>query len=185
MHAPATAGRDPPQFLDVDVDQVARLFVLVATDHAPRGPIHPAQPIQLPAHQHAMHRRGRHLQADGDADWAELGAASQRLDLSLHRAEVRRGLRSGRELRSSRPASPSSDVPMPPLVRRRPRDAHLARNVRRGRPWAIRRTRISLPIGVSTALGWDTGEPPSGWISTTQTQPGGSLFVNNLYGHYT
>ena len=83
-NAPATAGWNPPQLLDIDVDQIARVFVLVAADHTPRGSIHPAQPVQLLAHQHAMHRRGRHVEAHPNANRAQLGAPPQRLDLSLH-----------------------------------------------------------------------------------------------------
>ena len=97
---------------DIDVDQVARVFVLVATNHASRGSIHPTQPIQLPAHQHAMDGRGRHLQADGDPDWTELGAASQSLDPALHprRCPPWAAQRPGAPIEQTRLAL--SDVPM-------------------------------------------------------------------------
>jgi hypothetical protein len=161
------------------------VFVLVAANNPAGRAIHPAQPVLLPAHQDAMHRRGGHVQPDGDPYGTELRVSPQRLDLSFHSR-----WRPARAV--ERPRAPVEQtgvallhVPMPPLARRCPRHPISPATCVAGRPCAMRRTRISLPTGVSTALGWDTGEPPSGWISTTQTQPGGSLFFNNVYGHYT
>jgi hypothetical protein len=52
----AAAVRDPPEFLDVHVDQLPGLSVLVATDHPARGPVQPGQPGQPVPGEHPMHR---------------------------------------------------------------------------------------------------------------------------------
>lgn len=51
VHTPAAPKRDAAELLDVNVDQVALVFVFVAPDPAPSGAIHPTQPVQVPAHQ--------------------------------------------------------------------------------------------------------------------------------------
>src|SRR5579864_6354359 len=84
VNTPAAAIWNSTEFLDIDMDQVAGVFVLVAADDLAGRAIHPTQPVEVPAHQHAMHGRRGQVQPDGDTDGTELGAAAQRLDLSFH-----------------------------------------------------------------------------------------------------
>lgn len=58
MCSPPAAVRDPPELLDVDVDQVARSISFVATDHASRGSVHPHQPVEVAAHQDPVNVEG-------------------------------------------------------------------------------------------------------------------------------
>ena len=132
--APTAARWDPPQLLDVDVDQLARLLALIATDDTAGGAIHPAQSAQLLTYQHAMHGRRGHVQADREPHGTELGPSPQHLDLALHSRR-----RSPWAAQWSRAPVVQTrlaflHVAPPPLVRGRTRDPHLARDVCRGAP---------------------------------------------------
>ena len=56
VHTPAAAHGDSAELLDIDVDQIAWVFVLVAADQTPRGSIHQLSRFNCLAHEHAMHR---------------------------------------------------------------------------------------------------------------------------------
>src|SRR5436190_9734666 len=73
--APATAGRDHTELLDVDVDQPARIGVLV-TDRGPGGSVQPGQTLQTASGQYPVHGGGRDPDQGGDLDRPEplLGA---------------------------------------------------------------------------------------------------------------
>ncbi|GAC55685.1 hypothetical protein GOAMI_64_00010 [Gordonia amicalis NBRC 100051 = JCM 11271] len=53
--APATAGRDLAEFLDVDMHQLTRLISGNTADHAPGRTVQPAQTSQAVAGQHPVH----------------------------------------------------------------------------------------------------------------------------------
>ena len=51
----AATGRDLAELFDVDMDQITRSGVFVASDHPAGGPVHPRQPVHLVADQHPVH----------------------------------------------------------------------------------------------------------------------------------
>ena len=61
MGAVAAAVGDAPEFLDVDVDQLAGVLTLVAHDH-PAGPVGVAKAVHAVAAQHPIDRRAGHPQ---------------------------------------------------------------------------------------------------------------------------
>ena len=185
MRAPATAGWNPLQLLDVDVHHVAGAIVLVAADHTPCWSIYELSRFScwrtntrctVEAGMWRPWRSGR------DRAWCAASAPRSGAPLAPGSdVGCAAAASSGRVARRRPPARTDATTCMPSLATRpsRPQRAPLGVLARSVEPES------ACQSGVSTALGWDTGEPPSGWISTTQTQPGGSLFVNNLYGHYT
>jgi hypothetical protein len=72
---PAPVG-DPGEFLDVDVDQLARGGVFVAADDPAGGPVQPAQPGQPVAGQHPVHG-GRVLAEQPALFWHGKGGRHQ------------------------------------------------------------------------------------------------------------
>ncbi|OXR39619.1 hypothetical protein B7C42_08313 [Nocardia cerradoensis] len=65
--AVSTAVRDVAEFLDIDVDQVARRGVFVAADRCRGGPVEPAQPGHAIAGQDPVHGGGVQSEQVGDA----------------------------------------------------------------------------------------------------------------------
>ncbi|ORV49975.1 hypothetical protein AWC05_28875 [Mycobacterium florentinum] len=63
---PPAANRNVAQFLDIDVDQRAWVFVLVAANPLTRADIDVGQPVQSTPNQHRVNRRGRHRQTRRD-----------------------------------------------------------------------------------------------------------------------
>ena len=59
VDAVATAIRDTPELLDVQLDQLARVLALVA-DHDPARPVGVGEAAQVMAAQHPMDRRAGH-----------------------------------------------------------------------------------------------------------------------------
>ena len=83
VRPPAAPVRDPTQFLDVDVDELAGPARVDAPDDAPRWTIEDAELVESLAHEHAMHRRGMHLHDPADTSRAELLRSAQLLDPTL------------------------------------------------------------------------------------------------------
>jgi hypothetical protein len=91
MHSPAAAGWDPPEFLDVHVDELAGPLGVDAANHVPGRPIHPRKSVESVAAPHAMHRRGRHPHDARDAGRAQVARLMQPNDAALpSRADLRR-----------------------------------------------------------------------------------------------
>lgn len=79
--APSTAVREIAELGNIDVYQRAGVLVFVAAQRFPGHPVDTRKPIDPTAHQHRMHRRGRHPQATGDLDRAEPMPPAQPHDL--------------------------------------------------------------------------------------------------------
>ena len=124
------------------------------------------------------------MQADCDANGTKLGAPSQRLDLSLHTRRCPPWASQWSRAPIVEADLAFVDVATPPLVRRRTGHAHLSSNVRCWAPLGnpsdqnqpANRGEYRLRMGHRRASVWvDFNNPNSAR---------GSLFVNNLYGHY-
>src|SRR4051794_26421724 len=66
--APATAVGNLAELLDVDVEQVAGVFVLVAANRFTGGPVNVGQAVDPAAHQDCVHRGGGHVEPVADLD---------------------------------------------------------------------------------------------------------------------
>ena len=89
---PPTTGADPPELLDIHMDQLTRAVALVAACLAQLlagGPVQITQPVQTQPDQHPVHpgradRQRPRAQFGGDADRAQLALTAQPLDAALH-----------------------------------------------------------------------------------------------------
>jgi hypothetical protein len=90
--APAAAVGNLAELLDVDMDQIARPFVLVATDRLSGGAVEVAESVESAADQDRVHGRGRHPQPVTDLDWSQALLAAQVHDLADHRCRGAIGL---------------------------------------------------------------------------------------------
>jgi hypothetical protein len=77
MDAPTSTFGNPTQFLDVEMDELARSGHLDAPDGDPRGPVEVVKAVELMAHQHPMHRRGWSSHNASDAGRAEAPVLAQ------------------------------------------------------------------------------------------------------------
>jgi hypothetical protein len=151
---PATVG-DVAQLLDVDVDQRARVGMLVPAHRLPGGPVEVSEPVQPAPGQHPGHRGGRHADQRGELDRAEAFAQPQRHD-PLSRAPVSLG--------RARPGRLDRSVTGSPAAYRRAHrrtvvDEHWNRAATSliGTFWSITSlATINRWRGVKAALAWDT-----------------------------
>jgi hypothetical protein len=84
--AMAAAVGDVAELGDVDVDQRARVRVLVATDRFTGDSVDMAESVDPAAHQDRVHGRSRDAEPSTDLDWSEPVAPPQPDDLPNHRA---------------------------------------------------------------------------------------------------
>ncbi len=80
---PAAVG-DSGELLHVHVHQLPGCAAFVAADRLAGGPVAAVQAGQPPAHQHPVHRGGRHADPGGDPDRADLVRPPQHHDPLLH-----------------------------------------------------------------------------------------------------
>jgi hypothetical protein len=79
---PAAAGADPPELLDIEVDQLTGPVALVAVGSAQLltgGPVQITQPVQTQPDQHPMHPRRADLHTVG----AQFGGDPGRAQLAF------------------------------------------------------------------------------------------------------
>ena len=102
----ATIG-DAPEFLDVQLDQLAGMLALVA-HHRAAGAVQMGQSAHAVAAQHPRDRRAGHAQLPGEAMGALAAAPPGRQHPTDLAGGEGMGTAAGRELRSARPAAPSA-----------------------------------------------------------------------------
>ena len=83
MDTVAAAVAQPPQLLDIHVDQLTGTRSLIAVDRLAAGSIHDHQPVQPMAAQHPVDGGGRQPNQGSDPGRAELPGPAQRQDGSL------------------------------------------------------------------------------------------------------
>src|SRR5262245_2313744 len=131
VRSPAAAGRDAPQFLDVDLDEFAGTVVLdPSPDHGSGRPVHPRDPIETATAQDPMNRRGGQLENARDARRSQLAGLTQPLDLVLDVARGAGGHRTRPARAVHQTAIAFASPPSPPLVRGLARDPELVGDVR-------------------------------------------------------
>jgi hypothetical protein len=93
--APAAAGADPADLLDVDVQQLPGPVALVPPDGSSAGTVHPGQPVQTVAAQHGVDGAGGEPDQGGDAGRPELAVDPQPQHgfLDLRRGSAGQGVR--------------------------------------------------------------------------------------------
>jgi hypothetical protein len=74
--APAAAVGHVAEFLDVDVQQVAGVFVFVAADRLAGDPVEVGEPVGPVTGQHGVHGGGGQAELVGDRDRAEASFAA-------------------------------------------------------------------------------------------------------------
>src|SRR5260370_36724953 len=81
---PSTTAGDPPELLDVHLDQLAGTGLFdAAPDHRAGGPVHPRQAVQPQTAQHSVHGRGCQLEDPRDAGRPQLAGPAQGLNATL------------------------------------------------------------------------------------------------------
>jgi len=83
MGSPAAAGRDPAEFLDVDMDQLTGPGHDNAPDRFSGHTVEVIEPVEAMTHQDAVHRGGWHVDDAGDPSWAKSSTATQHHDAAL------------------------------------------------------------------------------------------------------
>src|SRR5215207_2479200 len=121
---------DAAQLLDVQVDQIAWPWVLIAADRPAGGAVQPGQPVHSVADQYAVHGGGGKVESGGDAGWAEPLVPAQPED-PLFQPD---GGPPGAVGRNAGPVDQAGCtqllVAAPPAVGGGPGDAHLVGDVR-------------------------------------------------------
>jgi hypothetical protein len=119
--APAAAVGDLAELLDVNVDQVAGVFVLVPADPLTGYPVDVAEPVEAAPGQHRVDRRCRHPERVGDLDRTQPAPQAQPHDLAHHLRWGAMGLPEGCTRAVHHPGGPLVAVPGGPLRRGLPR----------------------------------------------------------------
>lgn len=111
---PANPGGNPAELFHVDVQQAARVAVLVADLAVPAranqlagDPIHLGQPRQLLSTKYRPDRGGSHAELRGEPDRRHAASRSETM-LATAGSGVSRASVCGRDERSPSPASPSA-----------------------------------------------------------------------------
>ena len=125
MDAVATAGAQPAQLLDVQVDQLTRVGALIAAEHRTGWAVHERQPVEAMADQHPVDGGGWPAHPRGDLGRAKLEGLAQLADLGLDRSWDAVGMGMG----TARPIDQASwtklTVASPPAIGAGAGDAHL------------------------------------------------------------
>ncbi len=178
---PATIS-DVAELGDIDMDQRARMRVFVAADRLASETVDVGQPVDPAAHEHGVHRRGRHAKLAGDLHRPEPLAPAQPHDLLQHCRRVLAGQVWGRELRSVMPCGPSARYRCAHFAAVRGERMNRVAAVEQVQPSStIRRASLSRARGVRTALAWDT--KASGlmkwFLDSSTSQPGAFACLND------
>ena len=119
---PATARRNAPQLLHIDMNQLAWSRSFIAADHLAGGPIHPVQALQSVPAEHRVARGAGHAEDPRQPMRTELALTAQEQDpfLCARRETARTVQRTAASIPEARLAL--TPVARQPLVDRRSRD---------------------------------------------------------------
>ena len=83
MHAVAAAVPQPPQLLDIHVDQLTGVGPLIAANHGPGRAVDEDQVVEVVTDQDSVNGGGRPVDQGTDPGRAELASAAQPADMRL------------------------------------------------------------------------------------------------------